>query len=363
MCGLVGIAGDLTGVWKDLFSELLLFDVVRGPHSTGAGFVDRGGDKFTLVKRPGHPFNLFDAQEFETAMGIKNSPKIIMGHNRYATIGEKSEANAHPFMFKNILGMHNGTLDKFSINNMPGNEVYGTDSECIFANLDETKDVAETLKLMHGAWALVWYDKRTKKLNFLRNDRRPLHYCYSEDRCTLIWSSELELLKYVMGRRNKKVAKDDKGEPAFFVANQDTMLSWEIPTSINGKFDAPEQVPVKGKQWSTITTFMGGSTVRHTAATTTQNSTTNAAIVDDYLLRVNTTNFRPPYKDHYGHIVNKHAFTQLVDEGCAFCGEAGQDWGDFIKIMSHYCGPKNTPYICETCYNDPDYYEYLKYAI
>ena len=49
MCGLVGVAGDVSGTWKDLFTELLLIDSVRGTHSTGAGFVGREKRAFELA--------------------------------------------------------------------------------------------------------------------------------------------------------------------------------------------------------------------------------------------------------------------------------------------------------------------------
>ena len=64
MCGLVGIAGDTIGVWKDIFAELLLVDSVRGTHSTGAGFVHRHNSEFRLAKEPGNPFNLFLSNSF-----------------------------------------------------------------------------------------------------------------------------------------------------------------------------------------------------------------------------------------------------------------------------------------------------------
>lgn len=371
MCGLVGIAGDTSGTWKDVFARLLLFDSVRGLHSTGAGFVGRYNDSITVAKALGNPFNLLHSDEFEEAISVKHTSKVLLGHNRYATTGDKTVANAHPFALDNVIGMHNGTLDRHSHSDLLDYKKFGTDSEAIFNSFDK-EDVPSTLKVMSGAWALVWYDKRDGTLNFLRNDKRPLHYCYSADRCTIIWASELEMLKYVLKSTFKQTEKDKDGNEAFFTVSKDMHYKWEVPKGINDKFGSPLQSKQEGKTWvwQNNKSFTKGSTTNNGTTPTyyshggynVQNKQPEASVVVPFANRSSTKKFRQPYKDLYGRTLKKKDFEGMVQEGCSFCDANYQKWGEFIKVMGGYCG-NGTPYICESCFNAEDTYEFTNYIL
>lgn len=359
MCGLVGICGDTTGSWKDVFNELLIVDVVRGPHSTGAGFVGRNDENFMLDKRLGDPFNLLRSDEYNKAMSLAYPQKVMMGHNRSATIGDKTEENAHPFKFDHIIGAHNGTLDKWCIKDLTNHHLYGTDSQAIFATMNE-KSVDEALKEMSGAWAMTWYDNRDHTFNMLRNNKRPLHYTYSSDRSTLIWASEAEMLEYVLNRRRKTMQKDDKDINQIFSLPSDMLYSWNIPSSFTGKIESPLQRKIEGKAWSSYTPFVMGKVKTKIGSHTVghQSSPTNLPEFDH---RPRSKKFRHPYKDKYGRTITKKEFEALVDEGCMFCNSNGQHFGEFIQIIGPYIG-YHTPYACDECYNSPEQYELMQFA-
>lgn len=240
MCGIVGVSGSIYKPEADAFQDLLVFSQVRGPHSTGVASVGRGKDDIVLCKQVGRPNELIDFDKrYDKA--VSYGRKFILGHNRYATQGKITRKNAHPFLFSNIVGCHNGTVSEFQLKGLKKSpDDYGTDSECILANINDypLKDVIGEID---GAWALVWYDNRDGTLNFLRNFQRDLYYTYSLDRQAIFWASETGFLESALHRNNVKF-KELHDVPA------NKHLRWVIP-EINKPFSAPTAVEVKAKEY------------------------------------------------------------------------------------------------------------------
>src|SRR6056297_646133 len=119
MCGLVGMFGNIQGkpLYKS-FRDMLFMDAVRGKDSTGIALVNSDWEPFVL-KAVGTPNRLIQSpQEMkkhakfldQTGLPAAESHRVLLGHNRAATLGEVDWKNAHPFDFPELIGAHNGTL-------------------------------------------------------------------------------------------------------------------------------------------------------------------------------------------------------------------------------------------------------------
>lgn len=188
MCGIVGAVGDIDGKIDKVFKDLLQMDVLRGPHSTGVVAV-ANNDDVSYVKSVGVPQDLFDRKSFDTLM--RPMKKVLIGHNRWATMGKVNSTNAHPFQHGLITGVHNGTLKNQSL--LPDYKDFEVDSDNIYHAISEV-GIFDTVERLHGAYALVYFDEADKTINFVRNDERPLYVCNVKERNVLLFASEAWML-------------------------------------------------------------------------------------------------------------------------------------------------------------------------
>jgi predicted glutamine amidotransferase len=201
MCGLVGCAGNLTKKEEDAFRNMLVFDSVRGEHSTGVAAFNKDLDVI-IAKTVGDPFQLFETPGYEQISRQKNF--VLIGHNRYATTGKISRRNAHPFEIGNTIGAHNGTLtNKYSL--LDGSK-FDVDSEALFHHI-ENKGVEDALSIAKGAYALSFFNRNNNTINLVRNKERPLYVALSDTKHAIFWASEKWILSVALSRNDIKYAE------------------------------------------------------------------------------------------------------------------------------------------------------------
>jgi glutamine---fructose-6-phosphate transaminase (isomerizing) len=160
MCGIVGYIGPDQAL--PIILEGLRRLEYRGYDSAGVAVVD---DRLAVVKRAGKLDELVRALE----TGDRPSGTVGMGHTRWATHGQPTDANAHPHLDceGRIAVIHNGIIENFA-DLRAGLEKRGhtllseTDTECIAHLIEEHADggdlvdaVRAIVKELEGAYAIV----------------------------------------------------------------------------------------------------------------------------------------------------------------------------------------------------------------
>jgi predicted glutamine amidotransferase len=344
MCGLVGIAGKLEFKDEHFIKHLLYLDMWRGKDSTGlASYRNDGTAK--LAKIASHPIDLFDTIRFKDTLN-GNQSRAFIGHNRAATKGQVNAVNAHPFIFGNIIGAHNGTLTQASHNALQNElgEKYDVDSQAIFACI-AAKGLKKTVSLLQGAWALTFVDTEAGTLNILKNKERPLWYAYNEDRNKVIWASEFEFINYASksGASPTKLFTDADGYK-FFPVEDNQLYTFDLEALRAGTTEAPykpKMKEMKGKEPPTVvanntsgnpfgmqkgsgsdpatTTSTTSSTSTQTPSTTTSPSK-RAPCHEQAKVDSRTMDLRGSKSDPFASLIDKSKFYEWTKDGCACCG-------------------------------------------
>lgn len=209
MCGLFGgISSVLSPADRSFLGDLMLLNSWRGKDSTGImdyvplvslPIKKKFSQNYMTWKSIDEPYDFYREYWLDIAVErwMKSPAKIIAGHTRAATKGTVIRKNAHPFVHGPIIGMHNGTIT----GEFENSKLFDTDSEAIYYNINKLglKETIDDLGKHSAAYALVWMNTQENTLNFLKNDKRPLHYArLGENGSTIYWSSEKEDLEYLL---------------------------------------------------------------------------------------------------------------------------------------------------------------------
>lgn len=204
MCGICGIVtGTISNTEAEVFKKLLVMSAFRGKDSTGV-FAVQGDNKAVrsaYIKQATNPMNFLEHNDeaFDKELNTSDA-KALIGHTRFATKGDVTKKNAHPFDFPNVIGVHNGTL----LINPKTKKTYETDSESLYAYMNEfgLDETLTEISQAGDAYVLIWFDKKAGTLNAIRNDKRPLAFAPVSNGNTVYWASEDATLRYILSREN-----------------------------------------------------------------------------------------------------------------------------------------------------------------
>lgn len=397
MCGLLGIAGDISSNDVTIFDNLLVLSSLRGRDSTGVCRVPRGNQEIVFLKDVGDPLHL---QENKNYGKVSNHPsRALIGHTRSATIGKVNRDNAQPFVKDPLVGTHNGTIStKYLTNLFKKNnqrDDTGTDSEMIYESM-KFFGVSETLKNLSGALALVWYNSDNETINFARNYERELWFTFSEDGRKLLWASEPYFLKLACDRSLLYASKLKIEEPKLLPIGK--WYSWKVPRKWSEAFgearieafaDIPRPVIVRenytkvfhndgtvstydsesewekwlhendNKSQKIIPLYGGKNGPRTEEEEKTIKArydlmvTAAAKLKKDKIVRAGKK--AKWFKGWNGNLLDQDEYKRITHHGCAWCTSKAEwiDGGDpeVIRFID------NTDYLCNSCMKDPEILE------
>lgn len=259
MCGIVGIAikskHGFTVKQEDIFYELLFADTLRGEDSTGIVVVENDGGFGYAKEAYSAPWCVDELKKQTALKGVIARGKVMIGHNRKATVGKISAETAHPFVVDNkFIMVHNGTLHGHRL--LAQTDV---DSEALAQHLapilNETLDVPkmnEALGDVYGAYAIAAYSQPQNKIFLLRNSQRPLFFVETDT--FYAWASEGAMLQWILSRNGVDLKKVE-GE---FV-KEHQLLSIDLDTNELSREDlSPKKIIATSS--GRVTGHTGGST-------------------------------------------------------------------------------------------------------
>ncbi len=385
MCGLCGIAGNLITTDQRAFKMLLFLSELRGEDATGVVKVSRPSPKDLKKKKPlgfgalrqpvaaSHFLRHDEDGRKESMLWGPKDAVAYMGHTRSGTIGDRAKVtNAHPFNFQRVIGMHNGTIShKFK-----HADEYETDSEALYRNINDygIEEALNEAQSWTAAWALTYLDKEKYTLNFIRNDKRPLHFAVCDGKSAIAWASEDWMLKEII----KRMWPSEK--PDVIQPKPDILFTFDL---LKHRFwETPDTVELKIKKntttYSSPTTYKthGGSAAggfeywpgqsddwdeddKSLATGTSRTPVTNPGTMLSDLRNVKS-------KRIYFHIaggfdVPRTTFQKILDRGCGVCSNTPDIDTPDIDMKLGWLHEHS--FVCEECQANPWVLEHLSWTI
>lgn len=200
MCGIGAVIGNIS---EDKLRLLAILNESRGAHSTGI-FAERKDTKQGIIYK-----NTVRASEFikekQVSKLISDGLGIAVLHTRFATHGNISVDNSHPFHIGNIVLVHNGIVYNHRQLNEKNKTNHQVDSVVIAEQLNLYG--AKGLSALEGYWGLAWYDLRQPHNLFLSRFNNDLAVIKTKN--AIYISSDIDHLK-AAGISGKRINLEEK---------------------------------------------------------------------------------------------------------------------------------------------------------
>lgn len=253
MCGIVGvISTESSGYAVDnisFFKQALFTDTLRGSDSTGIFLWDEKLKAPEVFKKALAAPDFLQLKRVDKLLSTQKNWNIMVGHNRAATRGGIEHHTAHPFQIGNITLVHNGTLTAQSY--LPDGLSFKVDSEAI-THAIAVQGAEKTISALEGAFALVWHDNLDGSINIVRNEERPFAFAKVKNEDTILFASEIEMLRWIAIRNKftiETAVLPKPGEIFTFYPHKDNK-KWALNPKVKKVALAPKKlVDYYGNAW------------------------------------------------------------------------------------------------------------------
>jgi hypothetical protein len=194
MCGLFGFAGNLQKTKRNaLLTALCLLNQERGKDSVGIAVIDRTRRARKVFRHVGRPIEAVKRKPFIQI--ADDQGQVWIGHTRWATRGEISIDNAHPFETGNTILAHNGvvTVDKELIDRCDGKD-FAVDSQYLAYLVERDGVVGE----ISGSACLTYSQRKSAIDVTLIRHNNPLSCAVLADKRGIVWSSDKTALEMAL---------------------------------------------------------------------------------------------------------------------------------------------------------------------